>query len=229
MLSINMITIANNFFKCVNGYHIINNSPINERIWEDINSTIFEHSQIDITSKSMGGHLSGMDINSAIGKISNKSAKYNKNKTEFDLSSYRLTNVCNNKECGNIDSIIQEINNRNNFDYYSIILRNEEPDKSTIDYDWFMIPSDYKLFEPSSYNWKPMIGKQGKQKDKQIGWNTNKKDGSSMSITFSMSSQLWIHIEITEEIKKFIISSVTVNKEAKTDYIKLFDSYNQTS
>jgi hypothetical protein len=44
-----------------------------------------------------------------------------------------------------------------------------------------------------------------------------------------MSSQLWIHVEITEEIKKFIVSSVTVNKTAKTDYIKLFDSYNESS
>jgi hypothetical protein len=134
--------------------------------------------------------------------------------------------VCNNKECGNIDSILQEINDRKNFDYYSIIVRNEEPDKPTIDYDWFMIPSSYNVLEPSSYTWQPMIGKQGKQKDKQIGWNTNKINGSSMSITFSMSSQLWHHIEITEEIKKFIVSSVTVSKTAKTDYIKLFDSYN---
>jgi hypothetical protein len=221
--------IVTNFRKCVTGYHIINSSPINEKIWEDINSSIFEKSQISIISKSMGGHLSGMDINSSIGKISNKSAKYNKNQTSFDLSSYRLTIVCNNKECGNIESIIEEISNRKNFDYYSIIVRNEEADKPTIDYDWFMIPSSFNILEPSSYTWQPMIGKQGKQKDKQIGWNTNKINGSSMSITFSMSSQLWIHVEITEEIKKFIVSSVTVNKTAKTDYIKLFDSYNESS
>jgi hypothetical protein len=35
----------------------------------------------------------------------------------------------------------------------------------------------------------------------QIGWTTNEINGCKMSIYFNMSSQLWIHINITDEIK----------------------------
>ena len=74
-----------NFKKCVKGYHLINSSSINETIWEDINAIIFSSSGIDIYSKSDGSHSSGMDINSSLGRISNKSAKYADNKKSIDL------------------------------------------------------------------------------------------------------------------------------------------------
>ena len=32
-------TLATNFNKCVKGYHIINNNPIKEALWEDITPT----------------------------------------------------------------------------------------------------------------------------------------------------------------------------------------------
>lgn len=44
-----------------------------------------------------------------------------------------------------------------------------------------------------------------------------------MSITFCMSSQLWIHIEMTEEIKKFIVASAVVENKPKYNYIDLYD------
>ena len=47
-----------------------------------------------------------------------------------------------------------------------------------------------------------------------------------MSIVFSMSSQLWIHIEMTEEIKKFIIASAYVENKPKYNYIDLIDKLN---
>jgi hypothetical protein len=210
-----------NFKKCVKGYHLINSSPINETIWEDVNSMIFTSSGIDIYSKSNGSHSSGMDIDSFIGKISNKSSKYSKNKKNINISSYRLTTVCNEKDCGKIDKIIDEINKRKNFDYYSFIIRDEFDNK--IKYDWYLIPSNYHILNPSSYIWKPTIGKRGKKNDIQIGWSTNDINGSKMSISFSMSSQLWIHIEITEEIKQFIIATVTVENKPKYNYIQLND------
>ena len=86
-----------------------------------------------------------------------------------------------------------------------------------------MIPSNYLILDPSSYAWEPTIGKRGKNKDAQVGWNTNEIDGCKMSITFSMSSQLWIHIEMTKEIKKFIVASAVVENKPKYNYIDLLD------
>jgi hypothetical protein len=211
-----------NFKKCVKGYHLINSSFINETIWEDINATIFSSLGIDVYFKSNGGHSSGMDINSSLGRISNKSAKYSPNKKSIDISSYRLTMVCSEKNCGTVPEIIDEINKRKNFDYYSFIVR-DEIDNENISYDWLLIPSDYLILDPSSYNWEPTIGKRGKNKDTQVGWKTNEINGCKMSITFSMSSQLWIHIEMTEEVKKFIIASAIVENKQKYNYIELLD------
>jgi hypothetical protein len=167
-----------------------------------------------------------MDINSSLGRISNKSAKYSKNKKSIDISSYRLTTVCSEKNCGTPAEIIDEINKRENFDYYSFIVR-DETDNDTISYDWLLIPSNHTVLDPSSYIWEPTIGKRGKNKDTQVGWNTNEINGSKMSITFSMSSQLWMHIEMTEEIKKFIIATAIVENKQKYNYIDLFDKLNE--
>lgn len=222
MLCKNNGTIDTAFKKCVAGYHLINPSPINETIWEDINIMIFSSLNIDIHYKSNGSHSSGMDIHCSFGKISNKSAKYANNKQSVKISSYRLTTVCDQKKHGTPSEIIAEINKRKNFDYYSMILRQEES-ANKISYDWLLIPSNYAPFNPASYTWSPAIGKQGKKKNTQIGWTTNEINGCSMSITFSMSSQLWMTIAITDDIKKFIIASATVTCQPKYNYIDLFD------
>ena len=212
--------IDKNFKKCVEGYHLINSSSIKKAIWEDINALIFLSLGIYIYSKSAGSHSSGMDINCSLGRFSNKSAKYSNNKKSIDISSYRLTTVCSDKKCGTPTEIIEEINKRKNFDYYSFIVRDER-DNENISYDWLLIPSNYLILDPSSYTWEPMIGKRGKNKDEQIGWTTNEIDGCRMGITFSMSSQLWIHINMTEEIKKFIIASTEVVNKPSYNYIEI--------
>jgi hypothetical protein len=221
----NVELIDINFKKCVKGYHLLNSSSINETLWEDINSIIFSSLGIDIYSKSNGSHSSGMDIHCSLGRISNKSAKYSTHKKSIDISSYRLTTVCSEKKCGIPTEIIGEINKRKNFDYYSFIVR-DESNNQNISYDWLLIPSNYLILDPSSYIWEPTIGKRGKNKDTQVGWNTNEINGCKMSITFSMSSQLWIHIEMTEEIKKFIIASAIVDNKPKYNYIDLIDKLN---
>jgi hypothetical protein len=164
-----------------------------------------------------------------LGKISNKSEKYSNNKKTTDISSYRLTTVCSEKSCGTYTEIIEEINKRKNFDYYSLIIRDENTSTEHIIYHWLLIPSNYIIFEPSSYIWEPTIGKKGKNKDKQIGWNTNEINGCKMSITFSMSSQLWIHIEITEEIKKFIIATAEVVNKPVYNYIDILEKLTANS
>jgi len=231
------------FNKCIKGYHLVNTSPINETIWEDINAVVFTNIGMEVYSKSDGKHSSGMDIHSSLGRISNKSAKYSntniKSKSKkinsdkkldidiniikkFDISSYRLTTVCSEKKCGTPELFIAEINKRKNFDYYSFIVR-DESNEATILYDWLLIPSDYFILDPSSYSWEPTFGKRAKNKESQVGWHTNSIHGCSMSITFSMSSQLWIHIEVTPEIKKFIVASGVVNNKPIYNYIQLLD------
>ncbi len=224
----NLELINVNFVKCIKGYHMINTSPVNETIWEDLNSLIFTTSNIDVYTKSDGSHLSGMDIDCSIGKISNKSAKYSYSggvgdkpfKQCFDISSYRLTTVCSEKQCGTPTDFIQEINNRKNFDYYSFIIRSEI-NLGNIKYDWILIPSNHPILDPASYTWEPTLGKRGKNKDSQIGWHTNDINGCKMSIVFSMSSQLWIHIEMTEEIEKFVIATTTIKNTPSLNYIQL--------
>jgi hypothetical protein len=213
--------LEENFKKCVKGYHLINAAPIIEKLWEDINANLFTSVGIEVFSKSNGSHAPGMDIECALGGISNKSGKYSNERKSIDISSYRLTTVCNPKNCGNPQEIIEEINKRKNFAYYSFIIREECPQQ--IAYDWFIIPSNYLVLDPSSYVWEPMIGKRGKNKDVQVGWTTNEVNGCKMGITFSMSSQLWIHINITDEIKKFIVASTVVSNTPTYNYMEIAD------
>jgi hypothetical protein len=206
---------SENFKLCVSGYHLINDDPIKESPWEDINSIIFKESGCKLLSQSNGSHKSGVDLNFDIGSFSNKSSKYSDG--VFKVSSYRLTEVCNN---GNIEDIIAEINKRKNFDYYSIICREKIND--SLNYDWYLIPSDYKYFDPSFYTWKQKLSKKGSV----IGWETDTIGGSGMTITFSMSSQLWITISFTKEIKDFIVGSCEITKGRKMNYIDLFKKMN---
>ncbi len=212
--------LAANFSKCVRGYHLINDDPIKETPWEDINAQVLLASGCTVESKSNGSHKPGADITCSLGAFSNKSTQYDDN--SIKISSYRLTTVCSDKEPGKIEEIIEEINKRKNFESYSIIVR--KPEDSHIRYDWLLIPSDYPQLNPASYTWTPKIGKIGKNKGVVTGWESNTIQGSSMSIAFSMSSQLWMNIQLTEEMETFRIASCTVEKGRKLNYIQLFES-----
>ena len=209
-------TLSTNFSRCVKGYHTLNKDPIKEAVWEQINSLVFAHSGIEVLSQACGSHTSGCDIETTNGKFSNKSAKYERN--GFSISSYRMTAVTSPESPGTPEEICAEINKRKNFDYYSVILREELPNGG-FRYDWYMIPSDYTSFNPTSSDWVPTLGKRGKNKGNQIGWETKDK---SMSITFVMSSQLWIFLKVTDELKQFIVATATYDgAKPKLDYITL--------
>jgi hypothetical protein len=45
-----------------------------------------------------------------------------------------------------------------------------------------------------------------------------------MSITFSMSSQLWIDLHVTEDMKQYIVGSCTINRGRKYNYIHLYET-----
>jgi hypothetical protein len=211
-----------NFVKCVKGYHLINDDPIKETPWEDINAQVLLASGCSVTSQSNGSHSPGADLYCSIGDLSNKSTQYDDNNDSLiKISSYRLTTVCSDRNPGNIQEIIAEINRRKNFRYYSIIVRREIPEG--FHYDWYLIPSEFPQFNPASYTWAPRLGKIARNRGDIIGWETNSLNGSSMCISFSMSSQLWMEIVITEEMREFIISSCDVNRGRQLNYIQLFE------
>jgi hypothetical protein len=217
-------TLSTYFSLCVEGYHMLNTDPIKEAVWESINSLVFKYSGIQVVTQACGSHSPGCDIETDKGKFSNKSAKYEAKGSAFSISSYRLTSVTNSDNPGTLEDIFQEINKRKNFDYYSVILR-EETANGGFKYDWYLIPSDYGAFNPLNFNWIPTIGKRGKNVGKHIGWNTNSSINDatgSMSITFSMSSQLWINLSVTEEMKNFIVASAVYDGKApEIDYVTL--------
>jgi hypothetical protein len=230
-----------NFTKCVRGYHLINDDPIKETPWEDINAIIMTASGLKVDSQSNGSHKSGGDISCSMGSFSNKSTQYDSaDNNSFKISSYRLTTVCSDKSPGAIEDIIAEINKRKNFTYYSIIVRNvcqaparhndfvkcggisqTNDNNAEILYDWYLIPSDFPALDPASYQWRPKLGKTGKNKDTIVGWETDVLNGSKMSITFSMSSQLWLDVSVTEEMRQFIVGSCQVSRGRKYNYIQL--------
>jgi hypothetical protein len=212
-----------NFSKCVSGYHAVNDDPIKEAVWEDIYVQILVASGCTVHSKACGSHKSGADIVCDLGDFSNKSTQYDSDKSSFKISSYRLTTVFSEKSPGKAEDIVKEINARKNFKYHSIIVRDDKGGEIT--YDWYLIPVDHPVFDPASYTWTPKIGKIGKNAGAHVGWATNSIHGSSMSITFSMSSQLWIDVRITDELKSYIVSSHTVKKGRSLNYIQLNDLF----
>jgi hypothetical protein len=198
---------------------MLNKDPIKEAVWEQINSQVFNHSGIEVIGQACGSHSPGCDIETTSGKFSNKSAKYEKD--SFSISSYRLTSVTNSENPGTPEEFCAEINKRKNFDYYSVILR-EDLAGGGFKYDWYLIPSSYSSFDPCAWIWVPTMGKRGKNSGKQIGWETI--DGS-MKISFSMSSQLWIYLKVTEDFKQFVIASTIYDgKSPEMDYISLAKS-----
>jgi len=219
--------LSNSFDKCVKGYHLINSEPIKGTVWESINMQIFNKSKFITFSKcEMGSHASGTDIVSSIGNFSNKSVKYkNSKQNNFSISSYHLTTLCDKSNPGNLENILTEINIKKNFDYYSIIARDDNKKTDIIHYDWLLLPGEHPILNPLSFIWTPKIGKFGKNINAQIGWHTNIVNGSSMSIRFSMASQLWLSIHFTDEMKKkYKIASIDIQKGPHTDYYSLCES-----
>ena len=77
-------------------------------------------------------------------------------------------------------------------------------------------------FNPAFYKWGYKLGKKEKNMGDIIGWETDVLNGSSMSITFRMSSQLWVILSLSEEVRRFIVGSCNVDIGRKCDYIQLY-------
>ena len=212
--------VSQRFQKEVQGYHLICEAPIKEALWEEINKNIAS-CVCDVKDEAKGNHKSGKDMQFDDFGISMKSAKLDKKK--ISISSYRLTTVCSDKNPGEPTEIVKEINKRDSsFQYYSILLR-EELEGNILQYYWCVIPKTSPLFNIVETDFKPKMGKTGKNKGTQVGWETK-----YISISFSMSSQLWIHFTF-DDIKQYIISSIKVdNSNQKISYSDIFKILNRT-
>jgi hypothetical protein len=209
-----------NFNKCVSGYHIVNDIPIKESVWESINMQILEASDCK-PETSPGSHRSGMDLSCSFGRLSNTSSVYNKEGAAFPLSSYRLTSICSLGQPGAIADVLKEIDQRSQFDFHSVLVRNQTFEQMY--YDWYLIPRFYGGLNPHQYIWSYSIGQRGRYAGQVIGWETNVVNGSSMSIRFNMSSQLWTKFHVTPEMKQYRIASCVVNRHRRLSYIELND------
>ena len=206
--------IKNKFEQEIKGYHLLNETPIKESVWEEINCNIVKDI-CKISDCAYGNHLSGKDNKFDNWNISNKTTKVENGK--INMSSYRLSSVCNNKEPGNAIDIVREIEKRDSsFDYYSILLREETEQQLT--YYWCLIPKHHHIFKLCSKTMKHRMGKIGKKKGDIVGW-----EDTYMDITFSMSSQLWYHCNM-KDIKKYILYNTTVERIKPTiSYSDIFE------
>lgn len=205
--------VAQGFHREVLGYHIINEEPIKEARWEEINRN-FMSRYCRTNWGAFGSHRSGVDNIFQGHSVSNKTAKMTGNKIQ--VSSYRLTSKCSKASPGNIDDIVDEIERRDeSFQYYSLLVRDEYMNQ--IHYMWYLIPRDYYIFNTRNHTWCPTIGR-----DKtQTGWMSN-----HAKIVFSMSSQLWFSFD-AQEIDPFLVSSVDVDltlpRISYGDLYRMFD------
>lgn len=140
--------------------------------------------------------------------LSCKSCK--ETRTHLNVSSYRMTT------CNTTQDFIQCIDTeRANFAYYSVIAR-LETDK-TITYSVYFIPAT--LVKASDLQWTEKYSK----KHVVTGWITAELNGVQMSVTKSMSNQLWIKLQ-KEKFKGYrLIDNLVVKKEKQIDYASLFD------
>jgi len=210
--------LQSTFNEVIGGYHMINKTPIKEGVWEEVNCDIVRK-VCDITDEANGNHASGKDNRFDNKNFSNKSAKTDG--TNVSISSYRLTGVCNDKDNGNPQDILNEIEKRDkSFDYYSILIRNET-EKPKIHYAWYIIPRDCHIFKIDNLTQKK--GKKGKKKDEIVGWKTKYCD-----ITFSMSSQLWYKFNI-RDIEKYKVCDTEIdNSKSKVPYSQIYHLFSKT-
>ena len=208
----------------IRGYHLLMDEPIKEAVWEALNRDILNKAGCPVTSVAAGSHASGADIHCALGGLSNKTAKAETDGS-IAISSYRLTTVCSDATPGTPATITSEIERRKNFQFYSLLVRTEAP--TTLTYDWYLIPADHPLLSPATYTWRPLLGKRGAKKDSQTGWITDPHpSAASMSITFSMSSQLWIRIpDLRTTMAAHLVSSTTVTRGRRMDYADLWAAH----
>jgi hypothetical protein len=203
-----------NLVKTVRGYHLVNQAPIKEAVWEGILASSLSVSCIEHTWNN-GGHQSGKDISVIDGVrrvgVSCKSCKDKPAGKQLTLSSYRMT------KCRDAEEFIQCIDfERANFDFYGVLSRYETED--LLKYAVHFIPSE--LVKASKLEWTEKFDKEGKS---IVGWESQEADGVQMNIVRSMSNQLWIKLRKEAFKEHCVFDGLEVKKGKTLDYVMLYD------
>lgn len=209
------------FSATITGYHLLNEDIIRHAVWEHINKQVYNNLGVEVMETANNGHAPGMDIVCAEGRLSNKTSNLSVSKgvTSTSISSYRLGKEINHKAENTQEQICEFINSKKNFDFYSL-LTHREVEGGKVEYRWYMIPSSHPSVNPDTYTWEKVYGKTARTKGIFTGWQTDSVNGSSMSITFSMSSQLWMKVDLTN-MDEYIRESIVVSPKPVMDYAAL--------
>lgn len=187
----------------IQGYHLMNEEPLKEARWEEINRNIVSK-YVKVSGGAFGNHASGIDNTFAGQGISNKTCKVYKESVQ--VSSYCLSKVSNEMNPSCIKEVIKEIKKRDeSFKYYSLLLRDEQ--QEFINYSWYLVPKEYYVFNVEKFFWLPLMGRTQRTLGRQLGWYS-----PNARIMFSMGSKLWFNFE-REEIAQFEIQSVKIMRE----------------
>jgi hypothetical protein len=208
--------------KTVLGYHLINDAPIKEAVWETILCSALDKSKCMYDYKA-GSHCSGQDIvlKSDTADVVNTLAISCKSCKEtaksLVLSSYRLTT------CKSVDDFVNEIDNvRANFQYYGVISRVEKD--TTITYNIYLIPA--KLIKASEKVWNVKYKRTTKTSQENAAisqWDTVPVNGVQLSIKAAMSNQLWITLDKEQFAQYCVCENIVVKNKKIIDYCSLFD------
>lgn len=196
--------------KTIKGYHLINDAPIKEAVWENIVSLALKRANISFVWY-QGRHVSGKDFMINGKGVSCKTCKETNN--NLDISSYRLTT------CANSNDFAEQIDQkRANFQYTLLLSRIENTDGYV--YNVYAIPAHV-----TKVGDKVFRERLNKRNEKIVGWDTECVDGVRMRIEKSMSNQLWIRIKKSKMMEYCVVDSVQVSNVSRIDYVELFEQF----
>ena len=178
----------------IKGYHLLDNSILNEANWKIITEMTMKHHKVI-------GRDRWQTKTSKIGPTMN-------------LSFYRLTNACDNVK--DIVKEIDEVRSPSSDMLYFVLLKKE--DKLQYRYQFFIIPHNLPMFQAKNYKWNPTFGKKGKYKGIQNGWQGNIDSATSMAkmkISFGTTYQLWYHLKVSE-LSDYKVCEFVIEKPAST-------------
>ncbi|SVD36210.1 uncharacterized protein METZ01_LOCUS389064 [marine metagenome] len=178
----------------IKGYHLLNDSVLNETNWGVITKMTMEKT---LPEKRTVEYMT----------------KTSKISSTINLSSYRLTNSCDS-----VKDLVKEIDENRSPSgdmMYFVLLKKE--DKLQYRYQFFIIPHSLAMFQAKNYKWNPTFGKSGKYKGIQNGWKGD-FDGDSdaqMKISFGTTYQLWYCFRASE-LTDYKVCEFIVEKPART-------------
>ena len=201
---------------------MINRDIITGTVWEERNVEILRAAGVENIIWTPRSHEPGKDIDSDLASFSNKTILDNTRGRAVRMSSYRLGKVIGVDDLNNSVRIAEAINEKKNFEYYSLLYKTLHSGETVVRYEWYVLPADLAIFDPSLHTWVPKPKRKGEGVSGAI---TDVINGSLMEITLGTSTQLWMTFPLTDFLKSFLIAAQDVAIAPAFTYISLFDRF----